>query len=117
MKDKTTFIKAINFAQPLAQILDTLSVITAGVAAYLTRDFPVIVDPRVYTIAIGFGALYTIAVFRIIGIYPSSNYFNKQTPIRRIFLAWSTVVVLLALTAFLSKTGDNFSRKIGRAHV
>ncbi len=110
MKDKTIFIKTINFIHPLAQMLDIFAIIVAGVTAYISRDFPVAVEPRIYTIAVGFGALYTIVIFRLIGIYPGSHHFNKQTPIRRIFMAWSTVIVLLALTAYLSKTGEYFSR-------
>lgn len=110
MKDKTSFIRTINFVHPLAQVLDISSIILAGFIAYITRDFPIVVDPRVYAIAIGFGALYTLVIFRLVGIYPGSNHFNKQTPIRRIFISWSTVIVLLALTAYLSKTGDYFSR-------
>ena len=110
MKDKTPFIKTINFVHPLAQLLDILSIILAGFVAYITRDFPVAVEPRIYAIAIGFGALYTIIIFRLVGIYPGSNHFNRQTPIRRIFISWTTVIVLLALTAYLTKTGEYFSR-------
>ena len=110
MKEKTEYIKNINFIQPLSQILDFIVVVSAALLAYKLRDFPVIVDPQIYAIAATIGALYTIVIFRIMDIYPNKQYYEKQTPIKRIFLAWSIVFVLLALTAYLTKTGEYFSR-------
>lgn len=110
MKDNTKFKERFDLIQPLSQLLDLFSVAAAGVTAYLTRDFPIPVNPNAYIIAIAFGVLYATIVFRLFGTYSAQNNYKIQYPLQRIIISWLTVLALLALTAYISKTGEYFSR-------
>jgi len=110
MKENTRFISRANVIQPLSQILDVVSVAAAGAVAYYTRGFTVPVNPMVYIFAVAFGVLYSIIVFRLFGMYSLQHNRKFQYPLQRIFIAWLSVLVLLALTSYLTKTGPYFSR-------
>lgn len=69
------------------------------------QSFP----PR-YQIALLLGVLLTIVVFDWYRIYRPWRGIRLWEELRLVALAWGTVVLILILIAFLSKTGENFSR-------
>ena len=110
MKTKTEYIKRINFFLPIALLLDIIAVVCDGMFTYQLRDFPVPVETELYAVAIAFGALYLTITARLLGTYRIQNNYKIQYPLQRIILSWVVAMVLLALTAYLTKTGEYFSR-------
>ncbi|CAK0760238.1 UDP-glucose:undecaprenyl-phosphate glucose-1-phosphate transferase [Gammaproteobacteria bacterium] len=93
----------------LQQIVDPLIVALTGMAAYVLRinDWPI---PPLYRVGLILAVLMTALVFPIYGIYRSWRGDSIIRELGNITLAWITVVIGLVVAAFLSKTGEQYSR-------
>lgn len=69
--------------------------------------------PSSYNIAIMFGMVLTVWFFSIFGLYNTSRGRSILDEFRDIFLAWSTVFLVLAIIEFFTKTGLKYSRVWG----
>ncbi len=108
---KTRLIKQkFYFVRFLIQLIDVLVIISMGLFAWFIRDWPVEVDLNLYMMAIALGCLYAVIIFPLLGVYNESHYSAKTLIFRQVVFAWFMVVITLALTAFLSKTGEYYSR-------
>ncbi len=93
------------------RIMDVIAIMAAGMAAYFLKfEQWAFYQDRQYTMALGAAAILTVVIFSFFQIYESSRtqrywqYLNKL--IQAIFVVW----MILAGLAFLTKTGENFSR-------
>ena len=89
--------------------LDILAIISAGVLAYFYK-FGDIALPKQYKIALAIAALLLVIVFSVFRIYQSvrtlSFWRYSFTLLQAVFI----VLMILSGLAFLTKTGEDFSR-------
>lgn len=100
------------YSRPLAILLrglDACTVLLAGGVAYFYRfrDYNL---PFSYLAVLAFGALLATAVLSFCGIYSSVRGQSFWGHIFRLIQALLLLAVLLACTAFITKTGELFSR-------
>ncbi len=101
------------YSKPLAILLrglDMAAVVAAGLMAFYYK-FGNFQLPSRYVTALAIGALFTLSVFSFFRIYESirgkSFWHHMSVLIQAIFF----VLVLLAGLAFITKTGERFSRE------
>jgi len=100
------------YSQILSLILrgfDIAAIVVAGLLAYFYKfgDFNL---SQEYSSALLMGAIFTLIVFPFFQLYESARAKGFWTYIRHLIRAISTVLILLACLAFLTKTGEYFSR-------
>jgi Undecaprenyl-phosphate glucose phosphotransferase len=95
----------------LVRFSDCLTVLVAGVLAYLTR-FVLFSDyqPSLELYALVIGALTTAQVFHFLGVYDQDAHSGPVMNLARVIAAWSVVVLLLLALAFLTQTAEDVSR-------
>ena len=94
----------------IARGIDILCIIGAGVAAYFWRFNHTVLSSE-YHIAVLIAALVTLIVFSTSGIYTSWRGKPWLHQARIVSLVWLSVVVILILIAFLTKTSTLYSRQ------
>jgi putative colanic acid biosynthesis UDP-glucose lipid carrier transferase len=100
------------YAGPLSMLLrglDMAAIVVAGLIAYAYK-FGNLDLPTPYVNALMISAVYTLAVFSFFHIYQSVRTKNFWEHIRTLIQAISVVLMSMAGTAFLTKSGANFSR-------
>jgi putative colanic acid biosynthesis UDP-glucose lipid carrier transferase len=100
------------YSQFLAIILrgmDVLAVIIAGLIAYYYK-FNTLYLSASYTAALGTAAILTLMVFSFLRIYDSIRTLSFWQHIRMLGQAVFIMLILLAGLAFLTKTGEAYSR-------
>lgn len=101
------------YAQILSLILralDVIALMTAGVTAYYYK-FGNLSLSKNYVSALLLAALLMLAVFPFFHIYESVRAKGFWKNISNVIRAITTVLVLLAGLAFLTKTGEDYSRE------
>jgi Undecaprenyl-phosphate glucose phosphotransferase len=95
----------------LVRFSDCLTVLLAGVLAYLTR-FALFSDyqPRLELYALVIGVLTTAQMFHLLGVYDQHAPSGPVMNLTRVLAAWSVVVLLLLALAFLTHTAEDVSR-------
>lgn len=93
----------------LVRGLDIIAILSAGLLAYFFKfgDFNLSND---YLAALSIAAILMLFVFSAFHIYESSRTISFWRYISKLFQAVFVVLMLLAGLAFLTKTGENFSR-------
>jgi putative colanic acid biosynthesis UDP-glucose lipid carrier transferase len=94
----------------LTRILDTLAMLCAGYLAFVVRTWPVPVDQGTYSIATVLGALLTIIIFPLAGVYRTQRGQSWFSQFQKILFAWMSVFLLLITIAFVTKTSTVYSR-------
>lgn len=89
--------------------LDVSAVIASGLIAYIAKFQDVNLNQH-YVIAIGLGALFTLFVFPFFHIYESVRAKKIWQHIFNILQAVAALLIILSGLAFMTKTGDYFSR-------
>jgi len=89
--------------------LDMLAIILAGVLAYFYK-FGGMVLPKHYQIALAIAALLVFIVFSLFRIYQSVRALSFWQYSFKLLQAIFIVLIILAGLAFLTKTGEDFSR-------
>ncbi len=97
------------FLAILLRGMDMLAVVIAGVAAYYYK-FGTLTIYSDYTIALITAALLTFFVFSFFRIYDSIRALSFWQHIQSLLQAVFTVLIILAGLAFLTKTGEAYSR-------
>jgi putative colanic acid biosynthesis UDP-glucose lipid carrier transferase len=100
------------YSKPLAILLrglDMAAVVAAGLIAFYYRFGNLDLPPR-YVTALEIGALFTLAVFSFFKIYESMRAKGFWQHIATLLQAIALVLILLAGLAFITKTGERFSR-------
>jgi putative colanic acid biosysnthesis UDP-glucose lipid carrier transferase len=100
------------FAGPLSYLLrglDVLAVIGSGLLAYYYK-FGNVDLPIPYRNAMIIAGIFTVIIFSFFRIYESVRTKNFWVHIRTLTQALTLVLTLLACLAFLTKTGEDFSR-------
>ncbi len=100
------------YSRPLSMLLrglDACTVLLAGCLAYFYR-FGGYHLPSSYLAVLGFGALLTTPVLSFFGIYSSVRGRGFWGHILSLIQALCVLWMLLACTAFITKTGELFSR-------
>lgn len=97
------------FLAVLLRVMDILAVMIAGVLAYYYKfnDYHL---SSSYLIALSMTAVLTCIVFSFFHIYASIRALSFWQHIQGLIQAVFTVMILLAGLAFLTKTGESFSR-------
>jgi Undecaprenyl-phosphate glucose phosphotransferase len=95
----------------LMRIGDCLTVLVAGILAYITR-FVLFGDyqPRLELYALVIGVLITAQVLHLLGVYDQRAHSGSVMNLTRVTAAWAVVVLLLLALAFLTQTGEDVSR-------
>jgi len=88
---------------------DALAVIIAGLAAYYSR-FHNFQLPTRYAVALGTAAVFVIIIFQFFRIYESIRAKSAWQHLITLIEAIGAVLICLAGLAFLTKTGETFSR-------
>ncbi len=93
----------------LARGLDVFAIMAAGLLAYFYKfeDFSL---PVIYITALGIAAVLVLIVFSGFHIYESARTISFWRYIIKLLQAVAVVLLLLAGLAFLTKTGESFSR-------
>lgn len=89
--------------------LDTIAIIAAGVLAFFYKFNDLYLSSE-YIAALGIAAVLLLVVFSAFHIYESSRAIGFWRYISKLIQAIFIVFMLLAGFAFLTKTGDQFSR-------
>ncbi|MHB1949555.1 MAG: undecaprenyl-phosphate glucose phosphotransferase [Gammaproteobacteria bacterium] len=89
--------------------LDVIAVIGAGLIAYFYK-FGNLALPESYVYALLISGVFTMLVFSSLHSYASIRAKGLWQYIRNLIQAISTVLLLLAGLAFITKTGDHYSR-------
>ncbi|MCF6255908.1 MAG: undecaprenyl-phosphate glucose phosphotransferase [Gammaproteobacteria bacterium] len=94
----------------VARVFDVLCILLGALLAYTWRfdHWPM---PANYQMAILLGVLFTLMFFSVSGVYGSWRGKSWLHQAQTITLAWFSVVALLIIVAFLTKTGTLFSRQ------
>lgn len=90
--------------------LDILAILLCGILAYYHKFNTLFITQR-YSTALFIAALLTLIVFPFFHIYESARAKGFWRNIGNLIRAVSTVLILLAGLAFLTKTGENYSRE------
>lgn len=91
------------------RVLDVFAVIAAGGIAYFYKFGDLNLRPHYFT-ALCIGSILTLVVFALFHIYESVRAQSYWQHLMRLIQAVLVVLMLLAGLAFLSKTGQDFSR-------
>lgn len=100
------------YAQVLTQLvrgLDMLAIVAAGLFAYFYK-FGVSSLSSEYIAALAMAAVLTLVIFSAFHIYESARTLSFWQYISKLLQAVFIVLMLLAGLAFLTKTGEDFSR-------
>jgi len=95
----------------LLRCLDVVAVVAAGIAAYYYKFGSESSFSIRYLFALVAAALLTTIVFRFFHVYESARAKGFWDHIRRLVQAVSVVLILLAGLAFITKSGEKFSRE------
>lgn len=91
------------------RLLDVFAILAAGCSAYFYK-FQQVVLPDYYVIALGVAAIVTLFVFSFFQIYNSIRTQSYWQYTSRLIQAIFVVLMIMAGLAFLTKTGETFSR-------
>lgn len=94
----------------VARALDAVCIVAAFFLAYFWR-FGHLDMPAKYQIAAIFALLFSVIFFSVSGIYRSWRGQDWLQQARLLSLSWASVVFMLVLIAFLTKTSASFSRE------
>lgn len=89
--------------------LDAFAIVVAGLIAFLYR-FGDLYLPTRYITALGIGAILVVIIFQFFRIYESIRAKSAWEHLYTLIQAITVVLVTLAGLAFLTKTGETFSR-------
>ncbi|HEB63584.1 MAG TPA: undecaprenyl-phosphate glucose phosphotransferase [Gammaproteobacteria bacterium] len=94
----------------VARVFDVICILLGALLAYIWRfdNWPM---PANYQTAILLGILFSLIFFSISGIYHSWRGKSWLHQAQTVTLAWFSVVALLIIVAFLTKTSTSFSRQ------
>ncbi len=90
--------------------LDVFAILFAGLAAFYYKFSHLTLSPR-YTMALLLGGLFTLVIFQALHIYDSMRSNSFAHSIKKIVLGVVGVHSVMAILAFLTKTGSDFSRE------
>ncbi|MCD6038631.1 MAG: wcaJ [Gammaproteobacteria bacterium] len=93
----------------LARGLDVFAIIAAGLLAYFCKFGDIHLSSE-YMAALAMAAVLTLVVFSGYHIYESARTLSFWQYLRKLLQAVFVVLILLAGLAFLTKTGEDFSR-------
>src|SRR5579863_338386 len=93
----------------LLRMMDVLAVVFGGFLAYYFKfdSFDLTAD---YQTALGAAAVLTFFVFSFLRIYDSIRALSLWQHLRKLIQAIFIVLIILAGLAFLTKTGEDYSR-------
>ena len=94
----------------VARVMDVICILLGSVFAFMWR-FEQLVMPQHYQIALLIGLLLTVIVFNSSGIYKSWRGQDWWHQARVVTVAWASVVIVLVIFAFMTKTSITFSRQ------
>ncbi len=92
------------------RVLDTLAMVIGGILAYCYK-FHTLTPQAIYVNALLIGGILTFLVFPFTQIYHSMRGQSFWVTIKKLLQGVLMVLVLLAGLAFVSKTGNDFSRE------
>ncbi len=94
----------------IMRLIDVLAVALGGVVAFGLRFGEWSLYPN-YQIAVLLAALLTAAVFSRFGMYHSWRGKSRLFQLRMLTISWLTVLLILIVIAFMTKTSATFSRQ------
>ncbi len=94
----------------VARLMDVLCICIGGLAAFIWR-FDQWVMPQHYQAALLIGLLLTVIIFNSSGIYKSWRGQKWWRQVSVLTISWASVVVVLVVLSFMTKTGAEFSRQ------
>ncbi|MBL1275807.1 MAG: undecaprenyl-phosphate glucose phosphotransferase [Ectothiorhodospiraceae bacterium] len=94
----------------LARVLDVFCILVSGILAFMWK-FGGLGFPPHYQVALLIGFFLTVLLFNLSGMYRSWRGQNWWCQARVVTFAWISVVVILVIIAFMTKSGALFSRQ------
>ncbi|MDF2691578.1 MAG: undecaprenyl-phosphate galactose phosphotransferase [Gammaproteobacteria bacterium] len=91
-------------------LVDELIVIASGYLAYYLRFANLSGVPSLYNLAILIGCVIAYLCFYQFGLYEPLRGKQIDVLFKRLFTAWASILLIFALLAFFTKTGESFSR-------
>lgn len=93
------------------RIMDVIAIVAAGIFSYALKfqQWSFYQD-RQYLLALGVAATLTLVIFSFLQIYQSSRTQSYWQHLSKLVQAILVMMMVLAGLAFLTKTGENFSR-------
>ena len=95
----------------IARLVDICAIIVAAYICYVIPEWPIPLDPQKYVIAVMIGVLLSLIIFPIFRTYGSWRGKAWREQIRAIAMAWITVLAVLIVLAFITKTSTLYSRQ------
>ncbi len=92
----------------VVQVIEFLSLVTIGMSIYFF--YVLDSDPRFYAIVVLGGAFLANVFFNIIQAHRISSYRKFFTQTGRVLAAWSAIIILILVIAFLFKASELLSR-------
>jgi len=92
-----------------ARFFDLTIVTVAAISAHYLR-FGVIELTSIYKMALLFGLFATATVFPLFDLYKPWRGMSIELEARTLLIAWLSVVVILPIAAYLTKSGADYSR-------
>ena len=94
----------------IARVIDISAILLGAILAHWWR-FENIDLPVSYRIAVLLSLIFTLFIFNSFGIYQSWRGKNQLQYYRTVIAAWASVIFILIIIAFLTKTSEMFSRQ------
>ena len=111
---KKLLFREFNILSIIYRIIDIIGVLLGSITAYFWRADDAVLHwpmPQNYSFAIIIGILVSILVFPAQKLYRSWRGVGTLEQVRSIVFAWTVVVIILIIIAFLTKVSDSYSRQ------
>lgn len=93
----------------LFRLTDLAMIVLGGLAANLLRFGTLVVDKQ-YELAFAVAVLGALVLFPAFGLYQAWRGAGIWSEVRKVSLAWATIVAVLLILTYLTKTGHLYSR-------
>ncbi|MDF2691115.1 MAG: undecaprenyl-phosphate galactose phosphotransferase [Gammaproteobacteria bacterium] len=91
-------------------LFDAFIVIASGYLAYFFRFGNLLGMPPIYNLVIFVGCAIAYVCFYQVGLYEPLRGKQVDVLFKRLFTAWGSILLIFAVLAFFTKTGEVFSR-------
>jgi len=95
----------------IVRLIDICAILVSAYFCYILPQWPIPLDNQRYVIAVMIGVLLSLIIFPIFHTYGSWRGKAWRLQIRTIVMAWSTVLAILVVLAFITKTSSFYSRQ------
>lgn len=95
----------------IARTIDICAIVLSAYLCYIIPEWPSPLNVQLYVMAVMIGVLLSLIIFPIFRTYGSWRGKASREQIRTIAMAWTTVIAVLIVLAFITKTSTLYSRQ------